>query len=150
MDREAGIAAYRDLLTADEYRDRLAAGDEPTSTATPSPAEAPVLRLVVSKVERMTDAITMYEFRDPDGADLPEWQAGAHLDVVVAPEYLRQYSLSGDPADRSRYQIGVLREEGGRGGSRLMHRIFSEGRRVFVSRPDQPLPAGRGGPAQPA
>ncbi len=75
-----------------------------------------------------------------DGADLPEWQAGAHLDIVVSPEFLRQYSMSGDPADRSKYQIGVLREDEGRGGSLLMHRIFSEGRKVFISPPINHFP----------
>ena len=65
----------------------------------------------------------------------PQWQAGGHIDVVVAPEFLRQYSLAGDPNDRSKYVIGVLREDGGRGGSKLMHRIFSPGRRVFISKP---------------
>jgi len=53
----------------------------------------------------------------------------------VAPEYLRPYSLLGDPADRSRFRIAVLREDAGRGGSALLHRIFSQGRRVFVSAP---------------
>jgi len=98
------------------------------------------LRVVVSKVERMTADVTKYEFCDPEGADLPPWAAGAHLDVVVAPEFLRQYSMSGDPADRKVYQIGVLREDEGRGGSKLMHRIFSEGRRVFISRPINHFP----------
>jgi ferredoxin-NADP reductase len=54
---------------------------------------------------------------------------------VVAPEFLRQYSMCGDPADRSKYQIAVLREDLGRGGSKLMHRIFNVGRKLFVSRP---------------
>jgi ferredoxin-NADP reductase len=48
--------------------------------------------------------------------------------------------MSGDPADRSRYQIAVLCEEEGRGGSKLMHRIFSEGRRIFISRPINHFP----------
>jgi ferredoxin-NADP reductase len=94
----------------------------------------------VTKAERMSDDITKYEFRAADGGDLPEWEAGAHLDIVVAPEFLRQYSMSGDPADRSVYQIGVLREEDGRGGSKLLHRIFAEGRRVFISRPINHFP----------
>jgi ferredoxin-NADP reductase len=34
----------------------------------------------------------------------------------------------------------VLREDAGRGGSKLMHRIFSEGRRVFISRPINHFP----------
>jgi len=99
-----------------------------------------VLRVVVSKVENIGGQITQYELRDIEGKDLPEWEAGAHLDVVVAPEYLRQYSMSGNPADRSVYQIAVLLEEDGRGGSKLMHRIFSEGRKIFISRPINHFP----------
>lgn len=48
--------------------------------------------------------------------------------------------MCGDPADRSCYQIAVLREEEGRGGSALMHRIFAEGRRVFLSKPINHFP----------
>nr|MCU0909651.1 NAD-binding oxidoreductase [Paracoccaceae bacterium] len=140
MDREAGIAAYQALVTAGEYRRRIAAGDTSHVHRYTAAGDSPVLRVVVSKVERMTADITKYEFRDPDGADLPPWDAGAHLDVVVAPEFLRQYSMSGDPADRKVYQIGVLREDGGRGGSALMHRIFAQGRRVFISRPINHFP----------
>lgn len=79
--------------------------------------------------------MSRYELASLDGAALPAWTAGAHIDVVVAPEYLRQYSLCGDPADRSRYKIGVLREPHGQGGSKLLHRIFVKGRRIFVSKP---------------
>jgi ferredoxin-NADP reductase len=43
--------------------------------------------------------------------------------------------MSGDPARTDRYQIGVLREDSGRGGSALMHRIFHPGRKVFISKP---------------
>ncbi len=99
-----------------------------------------MVRTVLSTVKRLSDDVTLYEFRDPDGADLPQWEAGAHLDIVVAPEFLRQYSMCGDPADRSRYQIAVLREDNGRGGSALMHRIFAEGRRVFLSKPINHFP----------
>ena len=59
---------------------------------------------------------------------------------MIAPEFLRQYSLCGDPADRSQYQIAVLHEPDGRGGSDLLHRIFAEGRRVFVSKPINHFP----------
>ena len=140
MDREAGIEAYQALVTAEEYQARIARGDESHVHRYAQAGESPVLRVVVSKAERMTPDVTKFEFRDPEGADLPEWTAGAHLDIVVAPEFLRQYSMSGDPADRSKYQIGVLREDVGRGGSRLMHRIFAEGRRVFISKPINHFP----------
>ncbi|MFC6688234.1 2Fe-2S iron-sulfur cluster-binding protein [Jhaorihella thermophila] len=135
MDREAGIEAYRAMVPAYEYRERLARGDMSVIHRYTADGESPVIRVEVSKVEPMTPDITKYEFRALDGGDLPEWTAGAHIDVLVAPEFLREYSLSGDPADRTRYQIGVLREDEGRGGSKLLHRIFHEGRKVFISRP---------------
>ena len=40
-----------------------------------------------------------------------------------------------DPADRETYQIGVLCEKAGRGGSALLHCSFTRGRRLFVSKP---------------
>jgi len=141
MDREKGIEAYQALITAEEYEARLARGDTDTlAHVYQNDGESPVVRVVVSKAHAMCADVTKYEFRNADGSDLPEWQAGAHLDIVVAPEFLRQYSMSGDPADRSKYQIGVLREDDGRGGSKLMHRIFSEGRNVFISKPINHFP----------
>lgn len=140
MDREAGIAAYEGMITADEHKRRRAAGQPPEHVYTGDQGDAPVMRVKLSKVEHMTDAVTKYEFSMPDGSPLPAATAGGHIDVVVAPEYFRQYSLSGDPADTSKYQIAVLREDEGRGGSKLLHRIFEEGRMVFVSKPINHFP----------
>ena len=141
MDREKGIEAYQALITAQEYKSRLARGDtDGLAHEYRIEGDAPVIRVQVAKVETMATDVAKYEFVSPEGSDLPEFTAGAHLDIVVAPEFLRQYSLSGDPADRSKYQIGVLREDDGKGGSKLMHRIFSEGRRVFISKPINHFP----------
>ncbi|WP_235962659.1 4Fe-4S double cluster binding domain-containing protein [Jannaschia marina] len=140
MDREAGISAYQNLISAAEYKRRLARGEMPTDHVYTADGDAPVMQLVVDRAETVAEGIVAYDLVSPDGADLPEWRAGAHLDVVVAPEYLRQYSMWGDPGDRSRYRIGVLREDAGRGGSALMHRIFTPGRRVFVSHPINHFP----------
>lgn len=142
MDREAGIQAYQEMISADEYNSRLAHGETEglAHQYTPPTGPSPVLRLNLSKVEETAHAVNKYEFSSEDGSPLPAFEAGAHLDVVVAPEYFRQYSLSSDPADHSKYQIGVLREEEGRGGSALLHQIFTEGRKVFVSRPINHFP----------
>ena len=136
MDREAGINAYGQMITAGEYKTRLARGEtEGLAHERPDFDDAPVIMARVSKVDKMSVGVTKYEFTTWDGTPLPNWTAGAHLDVVVTPEFLRQYSMSGDPADTSKYEIGVLREDHGRGGSKMLHRIFSEGRRVFISKP---------------
>ena len=141
MDREAGIEAYQALITAEEYQARAENGtlDEVLHKVADA-GESPVVQVIVDSVEPMAEGVTKFVFKSFDGSQLPEWAAGAHLDVVVAPEYLRQYSMCGDPADRETYQIGVLREDEGRGGSKLLHRIFSQGRRIFVSRPINHFP----------
>ena len=140
MDREAGIAAYKAMIPADEHKERRARGLPPEHIYAADQGKTPVLQVVVSAVEKMTDQVTKYELSMPDGSPMPPVSAGAHIDVVVAPEFLRQFSLSGDPADRSRYQIAVLREDDGRGGSKLMHRIFERGRRAFISYPINHFP----------
>ena len=140
MDREKGIEAYQRLITAEEYQKRMSQGDDSHLHRARKYDDAPVVPVFVSKVEPMAEDVTKFEFRAIDGGSLPEWTAGAHLDIVVAPDYLRQYSMSGNPSDRSVYQIGVQREEDGRGGSKLLHRIFAEGRRVFISKPINHFP----------
>jgi ferredoxin-NADP reductase/ferredoxin len=141
MDREKGIEAYQAMITAAQYKTRLEKGDtEGLAHQYSIGGDAPVVRVEVTKAKKMTSGITKYEFSALDGSLLPEWSAGAHLDIVVAPEFLRQYSMSGDPSDRTKYQIGVLREDEGRGGSQLLHRIFTEGRKIFVSKPINHFP----------
>lgn len=142
MDREAGIAAHEALLSPAEYKRRLAEGNTVNLAHAFKLPEGPqpVIRVEVAAIEAMTDAITKYEFRALDGTPLPEFDAGAHLDIAVSPGFFRQYSMSGNPADRSKYQIAVLREDDGRGGSKLLHRIFHPGRKVFISRPINHFP----------
>ena len=141
MDREKGIEAYQAMITAEAYKLHLKNGTvDEVAHVYSIDGDAPVVPVIVSKVEVMAEGLTRYELTDPEGKDLPEWTAGAHVDVVVAPEFLRQYSLAGDPADRSKYVIGVLREDDGKGGSKMLHRIFSEGRRVFISKPINHFP----------
>jgi reductive dehalogenase len=135
MNREAGIKAHAALLSADDHRRRSAAGQTDHLHLYTAGADTPVLDLRIGAVTALSDRVSLYDLVHPGGAVLPEWTAGAHLDLVVAPEYLRPYSLLGDPADRSRYRIAVLREDAGRGGSALLHRIFTQGRRVFVAAP---------------
>lgn len=141
MDREKGIEAYQALITAQEYQARLARGETKGLAHTYLGAgDAPVMRVQVSRVTRLTETVSTYELTTLDGSPMPGWTAGAHIDVVVAPEFFRQFSLCGDPADRSRYIVAVQREDLGRGGSKLMHKIFTEGRRIFISRPINHFP----------
>ncbi|MCV0438791.1 MAG: 4Fe-4S dicluster domain-containing protein [Hydrogenophaga sp.] len=142
VNRDEGIERYRALLTPQQYKERVAAGD--TEGLAPPfrlpEGEPPVFPVLLKRREEMALDVAKYEFAALDGGELPAFEAGAHVDVVIAPEYQRAYSLAGDPADRSRYVLGVLREAQGRGGSALMHRAFREGRKVFISRPANHFP----------
>jgi reductive dehalogenase len=148
VDREEGIARYRALPTHSQYLARLATGrtDGLVPQTKPLGGEPPVFPVVLKRRVDMAEGVARFELAAPDGRDLPAFEAGAHVDVVIAPEYQRAFSLAGDPADRRRYVLGVLREpppaEGGhgRGGSALMHRAFREGRRVFIGRPVNHFP----------
>jgi ferredoxin-NADP reductase len=66
---------------------------------------------------------------------LPPWEPGAHIDVYVPDGTTRQYSLCGDPGDLSSWQIAVLREPEGRGGSAFIHDQLRVGDRLLVTRP---------------
>ncbi len=140
VNREKGIARYRELLSPAAYRERLAAGQ--TEDLAPPfrmpEGEPPVFPVLLDARHDMSPDVVRFELVARDGGELPPFEPGAHIDVVIAPEYLRPYSLAGDPADRRRWVLGVQREapeHGGRGGSALMHRAFRPGRVVFVSRP---------------
>ncbi|MEU7814866.1 PDR/VanB family oxidoreductase [Pseudonocardia sp. NPDC049154] len=93
------------------------------------------LDLVLEKKETLADGVVQLTLRDPAGADLPAWEPGAHVDLVLTDELTRQYSLCGDPAERSVLQVAVLREPAGRGGSAHVHEVLAEGDTVRVRGP---------------
>lgn len=76
-----------------------------------------------------------------DGAPLPAFTAGAHLDLYLpGPDLWRQYSLCSDPACRDFYEIGVLRDPASRGGSVAVHEIAQPGARLTVEGPRNHFP----------
>lgn len=97
--------------------------------------DSPPMRLLVRSLSHESDGVLSLELVDPDGADLPEWSPGAHVDLRLPGDLSRQYSLSGDPSDRRRYRLGVLREAAGRGGSAYVHEVLRPGHLVEVGGP---------------
>jgi ferredoxin-NADP reductase len=81
------------------------------------------LDTVVLSAEQVADDVILLTLGRRDGAALPEWTPGAHIDLVLGDDLVRQYSLCGDPADRSRYQVAVLRAADSRGGSIAAHEL---------------------------
>jgi ferredoxin-NADP reductase len=91
--------------------------------------------LVVAARTLVADGIVALELTGPQGEDLPRWTPGAHIDLLLAPGLERQFSLCGDPGDRGRWRIAVLRESEGRGGSAHVHDRLSVGDRVRARGP---------------
>ncbi|WP_200949747.1 PDR/VanB family oxidoreductase [Pseudolabrys sp. Root1462] len=97
--------------------------------------EQPMMTLRVTRNEAIADGINLFEFRQPDGAALPEFSAGAHIAIRVPNGAIRKYSLCNDPAERGHYQIAVKREASGRGGSIDLIDNVKAGDTVMVSEP---------------
>jgi ferredoxin-NADP reductase len=85
------------------------------------------------------DGVVVLDLVAADGGELPAWAPGAHLDLRCG-ELVRQYSLCGDPSDRSRYRVAVRREEPGRGGSRFLHEQVSVGNSLGARGPRNHFP----------
>tara|TARA_R110002020_G_scaffold65413_8_gene172794 strand:- start:484 stop:2658 length:2175 start_codon:yes stop_codon:yes gene_type:complete len=80
------------------------------------------------------------DLRAHDGADLPSWEPGAHVDLVLPNNLVRQYSLCGTPGDDRSYRVAVLREEQGTGGSAFIHDRLRVGDRLEVRGPRNNFP----------
>ncbi|MFC9590444.1 PDR/VanB family oxidoreductase [Streptomyces sp. NPDC056944] len=98
------------------------------------------LRLTVRSVVREAEGVRGLLLGDPAGAALAPWEPGAHLEVRLPSGAVRHYSLCGDPADRTTYRLGVLREPGGRGGSEEVHTSVGEGTVLDVRGPFNRFP----------
>ncbi|WP_370967162.1 2Fe-2S iron-sulfur cluster-binding protein [Amycolatopsis sp. cg9] len=98
------------------------------------------LEVLLAHKETIADGVVRLVFRHPAGDRLPPWAPGAHVDLLLRPDIVRQYSLCGDPADRSVLEVAVLRERAGRGGSAFVHDALLPGDRVRIRGPRNHFP----------
>lgn len=100
-----------------------------------APVKEDILRRVtVQAVTEEADGIRSYTLTDPKGRPLPRWSPGSHVELVSG-NIRRKYSLCGDPMDRNHYQIAILREDDGRGGSKHFHGTVQPGETIFIAGP---------------
>jgi ferredoxin-NADP reductase len=111
----------------------------PRNARAPAPIGHGELALTISGVRQMTPRIRAYELRADDWRDLPPAEAGAHLELPVrladGSVVARQYSLVTDPGRRDMYEIAVLREDDGDGGSRAIHETWRIGTQLRIAPP---------------
>jgi ferredoxin-NADP reductase len=80
-------------------------------------------RLRIESITHVAEGIVELELKDTTGAALPNWEAGAHIDVILGQDLVRQYSLLGGGDSAQSYKIAVLREPTSRGGSERVHQL---------------------------
>ncbi|MFG3505770.1 PDR/VanB family oxidoreductase [Streptomyces sp. NPDC047821] len=142
--RTAVLAAAAALLVKRAVRRRIQAAplwplpalEEPVSGRGGRSSTA---RRRVLVTERTTPAEGVVRLR-LEGAGLPPWEPGAHLDLVLPSGLVRQYSLCGDPAESDAYTVAARLVEDGRGGSREVHERLHEGAEVEIRGPRNRFP----------
>ncbi len=100
------------------------------------------VRLTQRTIE--ADGVLGLELQALDGKDLPPFTAGAHIDVHLQNNLVRQYSLRGATQDRRRYLLGIYRDPQSRGGSSFVHEALAEGDELTISEPRNHFPLAEG------
>ncbi|WNL41637.1 PDR/VanB family oxidoreductase [Halomonas sp. PAMB 3264] len=91
--------------------------------------------LTVIKREYLTADILSLHLQRPSKSALPAYKAGAHIYIQISDQLCRAYSLCGDPAQRSHYEIAVKLDPYGQGGSKALHQIATPNATLQVSAP---------------
>jgi len=89
----------------------------------------------ITHIEQVADHVCAYTLATLDATPLPGFEAGAHIDLVLNNGMIRQYSLCSDPGNTSHYQIAVLHEAAGRGGSAWIHQQLKTGDTLQINPP---------------
>lgn len=79
------------------------------------------LSLIIRQIRLETHSTLSFDLVAPDGADLPGFTPGSHIDIQIPQGPRRSYSLTGISSRRDRYRIAVARTNDSRGGSRWLH-----------------------------
>ena len=82
----------------------------------------------------------IFEFARPDGAPLPPYEPGAHVDMHLPNGMLRNYSLIVARPEPDTYTFGIKRDPASRGGSRYIHDELRVGKLLKISPPRNNFP----------
>jgi vanillate O-demethylase ferredoxin subunit len=101
---------------------------------------APLIDVRLRQIRLEARGIASYEFVSATDAPLPQFTAGSHIDLHLAHDMVRSYSLANAPSDTDRYLIAVQREAESRGGSTWMHSTPRVGDVLRTSPPGNDFP----------
>lgn len=101
------------------------------------------LSVRVAHKQAEADGICSLVLESLSGEPLPGFSAGAHLDIHLPNDLVRQYSLCNAPtgdAPAASYHIAVLRDPASRGGSLAVHERVQVGDTLRISAPKNHFP----------
>lgn len=128
-------AVVRKVPAVEAREGTIRSGD---GLATGSVAPPLVLDRVTMRIAatfHVSDEVLGIRLVPTDRDVLPVWHAGAHITLILPNGLERQYSLCGDPADRSHFDIAVLRTSDSLGGSSWIHSNARPGAQLKVTGP---------------
>jgi ferredoxin-NADP reductase len=99
-----------------------------------------LIEVVIKSRTEQGMGIAVMELVSANGKPLPEFTAGAHIDVHVGDGLVRQYSLCNDSITSQSYRIGVLNDPNSRGGSIKIHQDFTELQIIKICPPRNHFP----------
>ena len=95
----------------------------PPAVASPThlpPHQAGLIDARVTAIEEVARDTKVYTFARVDGAKLPAYAPGAHIDLHLPNGLVRQFSLVVPDSNPDKYVVGVKRDAASRGGSRYI------------------------------
>lgn len=98
------------------------------------------IRMRLDQISYAAQDINIFSFKPVDGSPLPPAPAGAHVDLVLGPNLVRQYSVLRPSQKPEAYVVGIKKELNGRGGSRHVHEKLRVGDVIELSAPRNNFP----------
>jgi ferredoxin-NADP reductase len=112
-----------------------AAADHPTQAAS-----SHLIGTRLTEILPVARDTNLYTFRRIDGAPLPDYRPGAHIDLHLPNGLVRQFSLVVPDSNPEKYVVGVKRDPASRGGSRYIIDEMKVGQEIKISTPRNNFP----------
>jgi len=99
-----------------------------------------LINVTITERQMMSSDVVSLTLTKVDGSPLPAFNAGAHINVHVNDDIIRQYSLCSNPDETGFYRLGILKDPKSRGGSIAIHEHLKVGDTITITEPSNLFP----------
>ncbi|HZB91321.1 MAG TPA: PDR/VanB family oxidoreductase [Stellaceae bacterium] len=104
------------------------------------PFDRDTRKVRVKAITYEADGVVSLDLRPLDGAPLPPFTAGAHIELRLPNGIERSYSIANPEGETHRYVVGVQKDAGSRGGSCFIHDALRPGAELVILAPRNNFP----------